>query len=38
MTRSAHVGYYLIDRGRPQLEREIGLPGIVEIPHQSRGA
>ncbi|MDP1707947.1 MAG: glucoamylase family protein [Gammaproteobacteria bacterium] len=30
--RSAHVGYYLIDRGRPQLERAVGC----RLPCKSR--
>lgn len=30
--RSAHVGYYLVDRGRPQLERAVGC----RLPWRSR--
>ncbi|HWS02439.1 MAG TPA: cyclic beta 1-2 glucan synthetase, partial [Gammaproteobacteria bacterium] len=36
--RSAHVGYFLIDRGRPQLERAVGyrLPLRTHISRASR--
>jgi cyclic beta-1,2-glucan synthetase len=36
--RSAHVGYYLIDHGRPELERAVGckLPFISRVSRVSR--